>query len=231
MRFRDEILQGLRLGVILLAAVLTGLASYRYLRDRPAAEIKQSRKPDPVLANTPPFVVPAPPPPGGSSSGHPQVRRHVSTHAVAQDMTVPESKLEAETISDADVLSADQERRAGCDGRKIRCRHTRPRRRGRRQTKPREPRQTMAKGRRPLFPFRSQERFTIASCAAALDRLLEQRRGRSHLHRWKSASALGLEHAIVCGSDRLINRFTPNLKAAPSEQNRGSAHEAELEIP
>src|SRR5258707_12423682 len=96
-RFRGDILRGLRVGAILFAVLLVGVAVYRVMREAPPPDSTVAKPPaaEPAavtptaaVSAPPPLAVPAPPP---ISSSHPQVRRRPAgqpTEAAASEPPV-----------------------------------------------------------------------------------------------------------------------------------------------
>lgn len=103
MRFREDILRGIRLGAILLATLLIGIAAYRILSATPAPKAKQQQKKAlPAIANAPPFVVPPAPP----------IHRKASKRAVAQTTNPAESISQTPVVStDTEVVAVEQEKK------------------------------------------------------------------------------------------------------------------------
>jgi hypothetical protein len=89
MAFREDVFRGLRLGAIVFAALLVGVAVYRIARETAPAESTEQKPPEPVPAATTtaaPAAVPAPP-------SRPQIRRH----PVGQKTVAAASALPVET--------------------------------------------------------------------------------------------------------------------------------------
>src|SRR5437016_11092963 len=92
MKFREDVLRGLRFGGIAFAALLVGVAIYRVGREPAPPELTQPVEPVAPLVETPaksvatPPQVPAPPPIGSSRA---QVRRHPAGQKTVVADTAP----------------------------------------------------------------------------------------------------------------------------------------------
>jgi hypothetical protein len=116
-RFRDDILRGLRLGAILLALFIAGVAGYRVVREAPAARNEkdaltpETPKPaPPVRAPDPRFLSGAPiPPPPPTAAGARKTARHAAPAAPAPPMEIADKPVDSPPASESIVREAPVE--------------------------------------------------------------------------------------------------------------------------
>ena len=113
MRFRDDILRGLRLGAILLALFIAGVAAYRIAREAPRAPVARHAAPKPPSPRVPDargsgessIPVPPPPPVAGSArkitrNAAPPVARPAETETPPADVLEHAPELEREVVTE-----------------------------------------------------------------------------------------------------------------------------------
>jgi hypothetical protein len=92
MRFREDILRGVRLGGILFALLLVGVATYRVLRESPAPDPQPEKQEAPRQASSSdPPIGPSlvPPPPPLVVHKHPANKQADAKSAVAESIPTP----------------------------------------------------------------------------------------------------------------------------------------------